>query len=88
MTFCWGLYTNHHVFQESTYLSHGDVPELRGKWKDSEKLNLTESGFQQLVVRLNGVMSDVEVTGNASQVCNLQVKRHKKSTIKIMKSNS
>lgn len=56
------------------YLSHSDVPELRGKGKDSKELNLTESGLQQLVVGLNGVMSDVEVTGDASQVCDLQVK--------------
>lgn len=54
-----------------TYLSHGDVPKLWRKWKDSEELNLTESGLQQLVVGLNGVVSDVEVTGDASQICNL-----------------
>ena len=74
MKFCWGD-SNHHVLLESTYLSHIDVPELGGKWKDSEELDLTESGFQQLVVGLNGVVSDVEVTGNPSQVSDLQVKR-------------
>lgn len=56
------------------YLSHSDVSKLRRKWKDSEKLDLTEGGLQQLVVGLNGVMSDVKVTGNAAQVCYLQVK--------------
>lgn len=61
------------------YLSHCDVPEFRGKWKDSEELDFTQSRFQKLVISLNGVMSDVEVAGNTSQVCNLQMRRQNNS---------
>lgn len=61
----------------SAYLSHCDVPELWGQWEHSEEFDLAERRFQQLVVGLDWVVGDVEVTGNAAQVCNLWVKRQK-----------
>ena len=53
------------------YLSHGDVPELGGQGEDAEELDLAERGLQQLVVGLDGVVGDVEVAGDAAQVCHL-----------------
>lgn len=66
--------------ETACYLSHGDVPELRGEGEHSEELDLTQRGLQQLVVGLDTVMGDVEVTGNTAQVCHLH-KRNKHSHI-------
>lgn len=54
-----------------TYLSHSDVLELRGQREDPEELDLAEGGLQLLVVHLDGVVCDVEVTGDATQVGDL-----------------
>lgn len=45
--------------------------ESQHERKHSEELNFTQSGLQQLVVGHYGIMGDVEMAGDAAQVCHL-----------------
>lgn len=56
----------------SAHLSHSDVLELWGQGEHSEKLNLTQGGFQQLVVGLHSVIGDIVVTSYPAKFCHLE----------------
>ena len=54
-----------------TNLPDVDVLELRGEGEDSEQLYLTEGGLQHLVVGGHGLVGQVVVRGDATQLCHL-----------------